>query len=317
MVKVNQKVTIAVDAMGGDHAPGEIVKGAVMAVKNDDEVEVALVGPTEIVEAELAKYDVADLPIQCIRADEVIKETENPALAVRRKPNASIPVATRMLKEGQAGGLISAGPTGAIATSAIRYLGMIEGIERPVIGGTIFDALPNTVVFDCGVNMDCRPYHLLTFAVIGIIYCKKLLNIANPTVGLLNIGTEETKGNQLTRETYPLLKKSGLNFIGNIEGHHIMSGKANVLVCDAFIGNVLFKFLESIGMFHDLAGRKEDSDLGGGLIWGVNGIARKLHGASRAPHVALKISHVKLAVKADLISAIKSELTRIAQEVNP
>jgi glycerol-3-phosphate acyltransferase PlsX len=305
------------EAMGGDHAPGEIVKGAVMAVKNDDEVEVALVGPPEIVEAELAKYDVADLPIRCIQADETIKETENPALAVRRKPNASIPVATRMLKEGQAEGLISAGPTGAIATSAIRYLGMIEGIERPVIGGTIFDALPNTVVFDCGVNMDCRPYHLLTFAVIGTVYCKKLLNIANPTVGLLNIGTEETKGNQLTRETYPLLKKSGLNFIGNIEGDQIMSGKANVLVCDGFTGNVLFKFLESIGMFHDLAGREKDSDLGGGLIWGVNGIVRKLHGASRAPHVALKISHVKLAVEADLISAIKSELTRIAQEVNP
>jgi glycerol-3-phosphate acyltransferase PlsX len=317
MAKANQNITIAVDAMGGDHAPGEIVKGAVMGVKNDDEVEVALVGPPEIVEAELAKYDVTGLPIRCIRADEIIMETENPALAVRRKPNSSLAVAVRLLRDGEAEGLISAGPTGALATSCIQYLGMIEGMERPVIGGTIFDALPNTVVFDCGVNMDCRPYHLLTFAVIGTVYCKKLLNIANPTVGLLNIGAEETKGNQLTRATYPLLKKSGLNFIGNIEGHQILSGQANVLVCDAFVGNVLFKFLESVGMFHDSAGREKDSDLGGGLIWGVNGIVRKLHGASRAPHVALKISHVKLAVQADLTSAIKSELTRIAQEVNP
>jgi glycerol-3-phosphate acyltransferase PlsX len=192
---------------------------------------------------------------------------------------------------------------------------MIEGMERPVIGGAIFDDLPNTVVFDCGINMDCRPYHLLTFAVIGTVYCKKLLNIADPAVGLINIGAEETKGNQLTRVAYPLLKKSSLNFIGNIEGHHIMDGKANVLVCDAFTGNVLFKFLESIGMFHDSAGREKDSDLGGGLIWGVNGIVRKLHGASRSPHVALKVGHAKLAVEADLVTAIKSELTRIAQEV--
>lgn len=317
MAKATQKVTVAVDAMGGDYAPADIIEGAVMAVKNDNEVEVALVGPPEIVEAELAKYDVAGLPIRCIRADETIKETENPALAVRRKPNASISVAVRMIKEGQAEGLISAGPTGAVATSAIRYLGMIEGIERPVIGGTIFDALPNTAVFDCGINMDCKPYHLLTFAAIGVVYCKKLLNIANPTVGLINIGTEESKGNQLTRAAHQLLKNSGLNFIGNVEGHHLISGKTNVLVCDAFVGNVLFKFLESVGMFHDLAGREKDSDLGGGLIWGVNGIVRKLHGASRAPHVALKISHVKLAVQADLTSAIKSELTRILQEVNP
>jgi glycerol-3-phosphate acyltransferase PlsX len=316
MVKANQKVTIAVDAMGGDYAPGDIVKGAVMAVKSDAEVEVALVGPPDIVEAELAKYDVANLPIRCVRADDIIGERENPALAVRRKPNASISVATRMLKEGQAEGLISAGPTGAIATSGIQYLGMIEGMERPVIGGAIFDALPHMVVFDCGVNMDCKPYHLLTFAAIGVVYCKKLLNIPDPAVGLLNIGAEENKGNQLTRAAHPLLKKSGFNFIGNIEGHHIMDGKANVLVCDAFTGNVLFKFLESIGMFHDSAGRERDSDLGGGLIWGVNGILRKLHGASRAPHVALKVSHVKLAVQADLISAIKSELARIAQEVN-
>ncbi len=316
MARAKRKVTIAVDAMGGDYAPAEIVKGVVMAAEKGD-VEIALVGPPDILEAELAKYNTTHLPIRRIPASEVIKETENPALAVRRKPQSSMAVATRMLKDGEADGLISAGPTGAIATSGIQYLGMIEGMERPVIGGTIFDVLPNTVVFDCGVNMDCRPYHLLTFAVIGTVYCKKLLNIANPTVGLLNIGAEETKGNQLTRETYPLLKKSGLNFIGNIEGHQIMSGKANVLVCDAFVGNVLFKFLESIGMFHDSAGREKDSDLGGGLIWGVNGIVRKLHGASRAPHVALKIGHAKLAVEADLISAIKSELTRIAQEINP
>jgi len=314
MLRANQRVRIVVDAMGGDYAPSEIVKGAVLAAEKND-VEIALVGPTDIVEAELAKYDTSHLPIGCVRADEFIKEGENPALAVRRKPNASIAVAVKMMKEGEAEGLVSAGPTGAIVASAILYLGMIEGIERPVIGGAIFDAAPNTVVFDCGVNMDCKPHHLLTFAIIGSVYCKKLLNIVNPTIGLLNIGAEESKGNQLTRETYPLLQRSGLNFIGNIEGNQMMSGRANVLVCDAFAGNILFKFVESIGLFEDSAGGDERRDLGGGLIWGVNGIVRKIHGASRAPHVAIKINHVKLAVEADLISAIKSELATFTKEV--
>lgn len=314
MVRADQRIRIVVDAMGGDYAPGEIVKGAVLAAEKTD-VEVVLVGPTDIVEAELAKYDVSHLPIGCIRADEFIKEGENPALAVRRKPNASIAVATKMMKEGEAEGLISAGPTGAIVASAIQYLGMMEGIERPVIGGAIFDPAPNTVVFDCGVNIDCKPYHLLTFAVVGSVYCKKLLNITNPTIGLLNIGAEESKGNQLTKETYRLLQRSGLNFIGNIEGNQIMSGRANVLVCDAFVGNILFKFVESLGLFKDSAGRDEKRDLGGGLIWGVNGIVRKLHGASRAPHVAVKINHVKQAVEVDLIGAIKSELTTIIKEI--
>ncbi len=314
MVRANRRVRVAVDAMGGDYAPGEIVKGVVLAAEKGD-VDIALVGPTDIVEAELAKYDASHLSIRCVRADEFIKEDENPALAVRRKPNSSIVVATRMVKEGEAGGLVSGGPTGAIVSAAIQYLGMIEGIERPVLGGAIFDPAPNTVIFDCGVNIDCKPYHLLTFAVIGSIYCKKLLNIANPTIGLLNIGAEESKGNQLARETYRLLQRSGLNFIGNVEGNEIMSGRANALVCDGFVGNVVFKFVESLGLFKDLAGRDKKQDLGGGLIWGVNGIVRKLHGASRAPHVAVKINHVKLAVEADLIGAVKSELATFAREL--
>ena len=314
MVTPSHRIRVAVDAMGGDYAPDDIVKGAVLAAEKGD-VDIALVGPTDIVEAQLAKYDTSGLPIRCVRADEFVRENENPVLAVRRKPNVSIAVAAKMVKEGEADGLISAGSTGAIVVSAIQYLGMIEGMERPVIGGAIFDAVPNTVVFDCGVNIDCKPYHLLTFAIIGSIYCKKLLNVANPTIGLLNIGAEETKGNQLTRETYRLLQRSGLNFIGNVEGNEIMSGRANVIVCDAFVGNVVFKFVESLGLFEDSAGRDEKHDLGGGLIWGVNGIVRKIHGASRAPHVAVKINHVKLAVEADLIGAIKSELATFIKEV--
>ncbi len=314
MAKTKKTVRVVVDAMGGDYAPGDIIKGVVSAVEKGG-LEILLVGPTDIVEAELAKYDTAGLPIRHVRAEEFIKEGENPALAVRRKPNSSIAVAIRMIKEGEADGLVSAGPTGAIVSSAIQHLGMIPGIERPVIGGAIFDAAPKTVVFDCGVNMDCRPCHLLTFAVFGSVYCKKLLGVANPTIGLLNIGAEGSKGNQLTKETYPLLEKSGLNFIGNVEGFELLSGRANVIVCDAFVGNVLFKFVESIGLFKDSAGADEKRDLGGGLIWGVNGIVRKIHGHSRAPHVAVTIHHVKLAVEVDLMGAIKSELAAIVKQI--
>ena len=314
MTRVNQRVRVVVDVMGGDYAPAEIIKGVVMAAEKGD-MEIILVGPIDIVEAELAKYDASDLLIRCVRADEFIKEGENPALTVRRKPNASIAVAAKLLKEGEADGLVSASPTGAVVSSGIQYLGMIEGIDRPVIGGAIFDPAPDTVVFDCGVNMDCKPYHLLTFAVIGSVYCKKLLNITNPTIGLLNIGIEESKGNQLTRGAHQLLKKSGLNFIGNIEGSELLSGRANVIVCDAFAGNVLFKFAESLDLFHDSAGTDGKRDLGGGLIWGINGIIRKIHGASKAPHVATKINHVKLAVEADLIGAVKSELVALTNEL--
>jgi len=315
-VKDSRRIRIAVDAMGGDHAPAEIVKGAVLAARENN-LDIALVGPPDIVLAELSKYDASGLPIRCVQAEDVIKEGKDQALAVRRKPDASITVAAKLLKEGEVDALVSASPTGAIVASAIRHLGMIDGIERPVIGGAIFNALPNTVVFDCGVNMDCKPYQLLTFALIGSVYCKKLLNIDNPTVGLLNIGAEAEKGNQLTKETYRILKESSLNFIGNVEGNQMMSGCANVLVCDAFVGNVLFKFVESIGMFRDSAGEENGADLGGGIIWGVNGLIRKLHGDSRAPHVALKIRHAGLAVEADLVGALKSGLTGITQGIKP
>jgi glycerol-3-phosphate acyltransferase PlsX len=300
--------------MGGDFAPGEIVKGAVMAAEKN-EVEVAVVGLPDVVEAELAKYDTDGLPLRFVPADDAIREGKNPALSVRNKPNSSIAIAARMVRTGEADGLISAGPTGAVATSAIRYLGMIDGVKRPIIGGAIFNPTPQTVVFDCGVNMDCKPSHLLTFAVIGSVYCKKLLKIPNPTVGLLNIGTEETKGNQLTLEAYPLLKESSLNFVGNIEGHQMMSGKANVLVCDAFVGNVLFKFVESIGLFKDEPGAR-GYELGGGLILGVNGIVRKMHGASKGPHVAATIHQAKAAIETDLIDSLKSELKAVIKTDN-
>jgi len=337
MSEAKHTVKIALDAMGGDYAPEEIVKGAVLAAEKND-VEISLVGPSDTVAGELAKYSTSYLPLHCVGADGFIGEGESPALAVRRRPNASIAVAVKMVKKGEADAVVGAGSTGAIVTSALRYLGMVEGIERPVVGGPIFGIAPNTILMDCGANVDAKPYHLLTFAVVGTIYAKKLLNIANPTVALLNIGAEENKGNELTRETYPLLQKSGLNFIGNVEGNEILSGRANVIVCDGFVGNILFKFGESgvelvgnwlrgklksyplVGLFKrpfkNLASLfGEPHGIGDGLIWGVDGIALKIHGASRAPDVAKKIAQAKLVVNMDVVGSLKAELATIRSQL--
>jgi glycerol-3-phosphate acyltransferase PlsX len=340
MAGAKSRIRIAIDAMGGDYAPGEIVKGAAAAVEKDDDIEVILVGPTNTVEAELAKYDISGLPIRYVNSDDFIQEGEHPALAVRRKPNSSIAVAIKMVKAREADALVAATATGAIVTSAIQFLGMINGIDRPVLGGPLTSLAPNTVILDLGVNVDCKPEHLLNFAIIGSVYARLFLNIANPTVALLNIGKEEGKGNKLTRETYPLLQKSGLNFIGNVEGNGIFTGQANVVVCDAFVGNTLFKFMEGgaemIGNYfkdkansypmlsHLLKGKVKElmaslalpDSAGGGLIWGVDGIVMKMHGHSRAPDVTIKIAQAKMVVERDVVSCLKSELAKIRKHIN-
>jgi glycerol-3-phosphate acyltransferase PlsX len=334
-----RKTTIAVDAMGGDYAPEEIVAGAVEAARNNG-LEPVLVGPLDVLEPVLAKYDINGLPIRCVHADSFIKEEENPALLAYRKPNSSIAIATKMVKSGEAQGVLGATATGALVTSAINFMGMLDGIDRPVIGGVLSGVAPKTAIFDLGVNMDCKPQHLLTFAIIGTVYARIFLNIPNPTVALLNVGKEEGKGNRLTRETYPLLAQSGLNFIGNVEGEAVMSGAANVIVCDAFVGNCLFKLCECGG---DIIGRSFRSksknypligwlfkgkikqmmstlvppnSVGGGLIWGINGIAVKMHGHSRASEVASKLGQARLAVERDVVGCLKTELSSIREKIS-
>ena len=339
MTKTKRRVRIAIDAMGGDYAPEEIVRGAVAAAERGD-MEPILVGPLNILEAELAKYDVSSLPISCVNADGFITEGEQPALAVRRRPNSSVVLATKMVKAGEADGLIGATATGALVTSAMQFLGMIDGVDRPVIGGVLSKIAPKTAIFDLGVNTDCRPHHLLTFAIIGTVYARMFLNIPNPTVALLNIGKEEGKGNQLAREAYPLLKGSGLNFIGNVEGNGILGGEANVIICDAFVGNTVFKFMESGGEImnnyfksrmksypmvgHLFKGKMKGlvgmlalpDSAGGGLIWGVNGIVFKMHGHSRATDVTERLGQAKLAVERDVVSCLKAELSKISKYIN-
>jgi glycerol-3-phosphate acyltransferase PlsX len=336
----NGRVRVAVDVMGGDYAPEEIVKGAVLAAGKGD-VEILLVGSTNVLEKELAKYKFANgSSIHIVEASEVIKENESPVDVVRRKPNCSVAVAAKMVKSGEADALVSAGSSAAAAISAIQFMGMVDGVYRPAIVGSLGSFAPNTVMVDLGANVDCKPHQFLTFAIAGSVYAKKFLNITDPKIALLSTGGEGNKGNEAVREAYSLLRNSGLNFIGNIEGNDILSGKANVIICDGFVGNVLLKFYESIGGYaQDWTEQKlkkypplralvrllfkelfpatkissETEKRGGGILWGVDGVVRIAHGASRAPHIANAIESAKEAVKAEVVESLKLELVKFNQ----
>jgi glycerol-3-phosphate acyltransferase PlsX len=340
----NGRIRVAVDAMGGDYAPEEIVKGAVLAAQKDD-VEILLVGSTDILEKELARYKFTSNGsfIHVVEASEVIKEDDSPIDAIRHKPNCSVAVAAKMVKSGEADALVSAGSSAAAAISAIQFMGMLDGVGRPAIVGSLGSFAPNTVMVDLGANADCKPHHFLTFAIAGSVYAKKFLNITNPKIALLNTGSEENKGSEIGREAYSLLKSSGLNFIGNIEGNDILNGKANVIVCGGFVGNVLLKFYESIaghakdwtaqkakkypplnvlvkllfdGLFPATKISGESEKRGGGILWGVDGVVRIAHGASRAPNIANAIESAKEAVKAEVVESLKLELAKFNQGGN-
>jgi len=331
---------VAVDAMGGDYAPEEIVKGAVLAAQKDD-VEIFLVGTATILKKELAKYKLTNgSSINVVEANDVIKENESPVDVIRGKPNCSVAVAAKMVKSGEADALLSAGSTAAAAISAIQFIGMVDGVYRPALVGSLGSFAPNTVMVDLGANVDCKPHQFLAFAIAGSVYAKRFLNVSDPKIALLSTGSEESKGNDAVREAYTLLKNSGLNFIGNIEGSDILSGKANVIVCDGFVGNVLLKFYENIGgyaqvwteqklkkypplralarllfksLFPATKISSETEKQGGGILWGVDGVVKIAHGASRAPNIANAIESAKEAVKAGVVESLKSELAKFNQ----
>jgi len=334
----NGRVRVAVDAMGGDYAPEEIVKGAVLAARKND-VEVLLVGSTNILEKELARRRFTNngSSIHIIEASEVIREDEPPIDVLRHKPNCSVAVAAKMVKSGEADAFVSAGSSAAAALSAIQFMGMLDGVGRPAIVGSLGSFAPNTVMVDLGATADCKPHQFLTFAIAGSVYAKKFLNIADPKIGLLNTGSEENKGSEIGREAYALLKNSGLNFVGNIEGNDILNGKANVIVCGGLVGNVVLKFYESIaGHARDWTAQKmkkyppagalvkllfnglfpatkisgESEKRGGGILWGVDGVVRIAHGASHAPQIANAIEGAKEAVKAEVIESLKLDLAK-------
>ncbi len=236
---------IAVDAMGGDFAPRNPVEGAVKAVREFD-INVALVGRQEEIKKELHRLKASqNLPIEIINADDVI-DMSSKASSVLRKKSSSIMIACSLVKEGRAQGIVSAGNTGATMAAAKFVIGCLQGVDRPALAMVIPTPKGYAVLLDVGANVDCRPHHLTHFGIMGYIYAKAILNIPEPKIGLLSIGEEESKGNEVTREAYQMLKNSPLSFYGNIEGTDVFSGKVDVIVCDGFIGNITLKVSESI-----------------------------------------------------------------------
>jgi glycerol-3-phosphate acyltransferase PlsX len=328
---------IAVDGMGGDYAPEEIVKGSVIAAREYG-VQITLVGLSERMNQELAKHDLSGVEIEIVHAGEYLVEGEPPAYALRQKRDASVAVATKLVREGKADAVVSAGPTGGVVAAAMYILGTIEGMSRPVAGGPFLGFAPNTLMLDLGTNVDCQPYQLLDFAIVGTVYARKMMNIPNPTVALLSVGAEEGKGNEAVKESYPLLQKCGLNFIGNVEGYDIPSGKANVIICDGFVGNIVVKFCESLGktiagwLAEKVNGKLAENEMkaitegllkatnaadvsGGGPLWAVNGVACISHGRSRHVEIAKTIEQAKIAVEHDLVDTLKVELAAAREKL--
>jgi glycerol-3-phosphate acyltransferase PlsX len=329
---------IAVDGMGGDYAPQEIVKGSVDAAKQFG-VGILLVGPQDKLQQELTKHDLTNAEIEIVHTDEYLIEGEEPAFTLRKKRNASVALAAKLVRDGKADAMISAGPTGGVVASALQILGTVGELSRPVIGGPFLGFAPNTIMIDLGGNVDCKPEQFVDFAIVGTVYAKKMLNIENPTVALLSIGAEEGKGNEQVKLSYELFKKSGLNFIGNIEGYDIPSGKANVVICDGFTGNVLVKFCEALGkticqwMEDNLKGKLAEEEIkamtgqllratnaadarGGGPLWAINGIACVAHGRAKAIEISRVIEQVKENVEKDWLSALKEELAAAHARLN-
>ncbi len=238
---------IAVDCMGGDYAPEEIVKGCLLAVEELGK-KVYLVGKEREIKSIIEKHEVKNKHLlEIVNAEEVIAMDEPPSNVLRKK-HSSLYIAGKLVREGIADGLVSAGNTGAVLAVGKIIVGATEGIDRPAIAVALPNPKGKTVLIDVGANVDCKPRHLVEFAIIGHTYAEEMFGIRNPTVGLLSIGEEEGKGNELVKETYPLLKQTGLNFVGNAEGRDIYAGTFNVIVCDGFVGNIILKTSESLGI---------------------------------------------------------------------
>jgi len=321
--------------MGGDYAPAELVKGAVLA-SQEFSIEVILVGNPEKINRELRKYkDKGKLPV--VAASQVIEMDEPPVQAVKQKKDASINVAVSLVKEGKADGVVSAGNTGAIMTAALFKLGRIPGVERPAIATEFPLPAGKVLLLDMGANVDCKAKHLEQFALMGSLYAKHVMHIENPRVGLLNIGEEKEKGNELTRETWPLLKQLPINFIGNVESKEILHGKADVIVCDGFVGNLILKFAESLAgavfqllkselskgimtkiglafLFPALLRLRKKvtyDEYGGAPFLGIAGVVFKSHGRSKSQAIKNAIRETAEVIKENMVGSL-SKMGEIA-----
>src|SRR5438067_8036901 len=329
---------VAIDAMGGDDAPRVVVDGALAAARHLD-LGVALVGPRAVVAAELERHQDADASrVRVVDAPDVIGMTESPAAALRRKPRASIAVAAGLVASGEVAALFSAGHTGATVMAAYTAFGMLPGVDRPALAATIPTRTRPAVLLDVGATVECRPQHLLQFAVMGTGFARVAFGIDAPRVGLLSIGEEETKGNELTRDAHRLLKDAPLAFVGNIEARRVYSGDADVIVCDGFTGNVALKISEGVvEMVETLLGeelsstitmrvgslltrralrrfrrRVDYSEYGGAPLLGVGGIAIVGHGRSSIKAVRNAVAMAYRFAANDFIQRVEQDIAAAA-----
>lgn len=313
---MSSKVVVALDAMGGDYAPVETVKGAIEAVKENPDIKVILVGKEEEINSELARYTYEKDNIEVVNATEVIDMGEVPTKAVREKKDSSLVVAMRLVRDEKADAVVSAGSTGAILVGGQLVVGRIKGIKRPALAPFLPSEKGFSLLIDCGANVDARPEHLVQFAQMGTVYFENVMGKKNPTVGIVNIGTEEEKGNQLVKETYPMLRDcKGINFIGSVEAREIAKGGTDILVCEAFVGNVILKFFEGVALtflgcikkglmaslrtklgalmikpaLKGLLKTFDVSSQGGAPLLGLKGLVVKVHGNSKSSEIKTAI----------------------------
>ena len=331
-----QTVTkVAVDAMGGDNAPGEIVKGAVNAVNGRKDIKVFLVGQESAVREELAKYTYPTEQIEVVHAEEVIETAEPPVNAIRKKKQSSIVIGMNMVKQKEADAFVSAGSSGAILVGGQVIVGRIKGIERPPLAPLIPTEKGVSLLIDCGANVDARASHLVQFAKMGSVYMENVLGIKNPRVAIVNIGAEEEKGNALVKETFPLLKEcEDINFVGSIEAREIPRGEADVIVCEAFVGNVILKLYEGLsstlvgvikkGLMSTLKSKIgaalalpalkntlkafDATEYGGAPLLGLNGLVVKTHGSAKANEVTNSIYQCVTFKEQDINGKIKKNI---------
>jgi len=329
-------VNVAVDAMGGDNAPLEIVKGAIEAVNENSHVKVFLTGQEDKINSELAKYTYNKEQVEVVPASEIIEMAEPPVMAIRKKKDSSLVKALNLVREGTCDAYVSAGSTGATLVGGQVIVGRIKGVERPPLAPLIPTAEGCALLVDCGANVDARPSHLVQFAKMGSVYMESVMGAKSPRVAIVNIGAEEEKGNALVKETFPLLKNCpDIHFVGSIEARDIPAGKADVIVCEAFVGNVILKMYEGVGgilikkvkegMMTSLRSKigallvkpalkntLKAFDLeqyGGAPMLGLNGLVVKTHGSSKAVEIKNSVLQCITFTEQNINQKIKEKIT--------
>lgn len=326
-------MVIAVDAMGGDNAPSEIVKGAVDALENG-KINIVLVGKENLISSELKKYSFDENRLSIVNAESVIGNDETPTTAVKQKKDSSMITGLRLLRDKSASAFVSAGNTGALLTGATVVVGRLQGLKRPALATLLPNAKGFSFLIDSGANVDVKPEYLVQFAKMGAVYMENVMGIQNPRIGLLNIGAEKEKGNALTKEAYTLLEESDIHFYGNVEARDVPQGVVDVVVCDAFVGNIVLKYTEGLagslmGMikeelmsstlskigalmakdaFKNLKKRFDYTEVGGAPFLGLKALVVKAHGSSNAKAIKGAINQCIAFIETDMIAKMEERL---------